>query len=310
MAWMATAAAVIGATGAAVSANQQSKAAKAQANAIKSNQVAPPNLMEQAQKAWLQQYNLAPTVARRDMQIRQQMAPQQAQLAADLYKQYLPQFAQTNMRTLQKIDPESIAGRKALYSTVLDELNAGRSMTPETTRQITQAARAALAARGNNLGNAAALAEATNYGAAADNALQQRIVNMGNFLRGPTPQSQFAELAGGAAPAIGGLMAGAVSPGAQYVEGPSYWRNAADAAWRQYTADAGNAEQAGRADAMAAGAQENPWLAALGGAAGAYMSGVLTGAIRTGTGAAVKPKISAANLAASKTPGTWQNNAY
>ncbi|MCX6845071.1 MAG: hypothetical protein NTU84_00640 [Verrucomicrobia bacterium] len=310
MSWIAVGTLAVGATTAAVSAKQQSKAAKSQANAIKANQVKPPNVMDDARRAWIEQYNLAPTVARRDMQIRQQMAPQQAQLASDLYKQYLPQFAQTNMRTLQKIDPESIAGRKALYGTVLDELQAGRSMTPETTRQITQAARGALAARGNNLGNAAALAEATNYGAAADNALQQRIVNMGNFLRGPTPQSQFAELAGGASPAIGGMLSAAVSPGAQYVEGPSYWRNAADAAWRQYSAEAGNAEQAGQADAMAAGAQENPWLAALGGAAGAYMSGVSTGAIRTGTGAGVKPKISGANLAASRTPGTWQNNAY
>jgi hypothetical protein len=310
MSWLAVGTVAVGATTSAISASQKNKAAKAQADAIKANQVAPPNLMEQAQKAWLQQYNLAPTVARRDMQIRQEMAPQQAQLAADLYSQYLPQFAQTNMRTLQKIDPESIAGRKALYSTVFDELQAGRNMTPETTRQITQAARGALAVRGNNLGNAAALAEATNYGQAADNALQTRIMNMGNFLRGPTPQSQFAELAGGAAPAIGGLMAGAVSPSSQYVEGPTYWRNAADAAWREYSATAGNAEQAGRADAMAAGAQENPWLAALGGAAGAYMSGISTGAIRTGTGPAVKPKISAANLAASRTPGTWQNNAY
>ena len=283
MSWIAVGTIAASAGSAAYSANQQKKQAKDAAAAVEGNQVKPPNATQAARRAWIEQYNLAPMVARQDQRIRNEMAPQQAQLASDLYAKFFPQMAATNLATLRKVDPESIDGRKALYGTVFDELQQGRGMSAETQRQITQAARGALAARGNNLGNAAALAEATNYGQAGDAALQQRIANMGNFLRGPTPESHFGELAGAAGPSISAVTTGAASPGNEYVEGPSYWKTAEDNAWRQYQAQAANGKQLGAVQGAAAASQENPWMAALGSAAGTAVQGYNSGAFRKPT---------------------------
>ena len=148
MSWIAVGTIAASAGSAAYSANQQKKQAKDAAAAVEGNQVKPPNATQAARRAWIEQYNLAPMVARQDQRIRHEMAPQQAQLASDLYAKFFPQMAATNLATLRKVDPESIDGRKALYGTVFDELQQGRGMSAETQRQITQAARGALAAFG------------------------------------------------------------------------------------------------------------------------------------------------------------------
>lgn len=213
----------------------------------------------------------APMLAQQEMDLRNQFAPQQANLGAKLYGEMLPKIAGANMATLNKVDPESIKGRKQLYGNVSKDLALGTSLDPQFEAQIGQYIRGAQAARGNVLGAAPAGGEALYKGEAAQKMYQQRLGNMGDFLRGPTPESHFAELAGLGGPSLQSSTVG--QAGMNYLD-----HSAGDKGIARAEIDQKNALDAWKNTAMPR-AGHNPWMGALAGAgAGASTGGQFGGA--------------------------------
>lgn len=272
--------AAVGAGAAAYSANQSNKARKQGISAMQ-NMPKAPDYGDEFTKGFLEQYKVTPWLAQQEMELRQKYAPQQAKLAASLYEQYLPQYAQTNMRTLKKIDPESIKGRKQLFGNVTDDLASGYKLRPELLNEIANDVRAAQTARGNYRGNAPISEEAMVTAKAREGMYQQRLANMMNFLRGPTPQDHFSKLAGaGAAPLTGSTM-GAVSPGYEYVEPARGWAQAFAAnSAQQFSHNQGRESNIAQATAVP---YQSPWGAAMMSALGSGTS-VITGLAGMGGG--------------------------
>lgn len=296
--------------GAAISANQQKKGAQGAAAAIARNQVAPPNFNDAYKSGVANQFQWTPWFAQQEMDLRKKYAPQQADLAASTYESLLPRIAATNMRALGRVDPESITGRKQLYDTVSGELGRGREISPEMLALTEQDIRKAQTARGNFLGNAPISAEASFTAREREGEFQQRIANMMNFLRGPTPEDHFGQLAGAGGPAIAGTLAGATSPGYNYVQPPTnVGEQFANNRYRTWAAQSGNGTQLGNAQAAVAMAP-NPWAAALsaglGAVSGAAGGGAIGGMGSGGAGAG-QPAMQGAYVPKAVDSG-WQYN--
>lgn len=223
----------------------------------------------------------APLQAWQEYQLRSQYAPQYARLAGDMYATLAPRIASVNMKTLRKIDPESIDGRKALYSRVSADLARGHELDPAFASQVQQYIRGAQAARGNVLGNAPAAAEAIFEGEAAQRMYQQRLSNMGDFLRAPAPEDRFASLMGAGGPLVTAATASAASPTPfQFIDSNAGQAGQAAATNAERTALDRWRFQAG----LAGGGKSNPWMGALGGAASGAAAGT---AIYPGIGTAI-----------------------
>lgn len=269
MSWVAVGVTAVTAVGSAVAANQQSKNAKQAANAVAQNQVAPPDYNAIYRKGLQDQYMWNPIFAQQEMDLRKRFAPQTANLAASLYGPMLQKFAGSNMRTLRTIDPQSIEAYRQLYGNVSGDLALGHNIDPQLLSETEQQIRRAQTARGNFLGNAPISAEASFTAAEREREYQQRIANMMNFLRGPTPEGHFAELAGAGSGVLGAAIGGAAAPGYQYIQPPQNIANSmVSNAAAQWQGQANNANRVGDAQAAAAMNQTNPWAAALEAAAG------------------------------------------
>lgn len=174
-----------------------------------------------------------------------------AEALLDMQQRYGAQYVRQRLAELQRSDPEGQSARRQLYAAtmasldappneqasqvqrlLLDQLNQGATLDPETQRAVSQNVRAGQAARGNMLGSAAVAQEAgavvqageqqrTNRQQQAQQYLaagvdptdveyrriQQGMANLGAFLSGTTPTAEFAGVSGageGAAPFMGG----------------------------------------------------------------------------------------------------------
>ncbi len=253
---------VAAAGGAMYSANQQNKASKNIAGSM-NNLPTAPNYQGAWDEGFYKQFQATPWLANQEFELRQQYGPAYAKLAADMYAKNLPTYANANMATLRKIDPESIKGRKQLYGNVSGDLALGHSLRPEYLAEIQNDVRGAQTARGNYRGNAPISAEASVTAGQREQMYQQRLGNMMNFLRGPTPQDHFGKLAGAGSGALAAGSAGMASPGWAFVEQPRGFANDfVRNAQLEFNGNTGRESAIGSAQA-AAPPQESPYMAAI-----------------------------------------------
>ena len=105
-------------------------------------------------------------------------------------------FVDQRLAELERSDPIGVQTRKEMGESILEELRQGSALTDEQRTQVTQAERAAQAARGNVFGSAPAAAEAMAVGDAGFRMKQQRLANAAAFLSGSTPVAQFGQISG------------------------------------------------------------------------------------------------------------------
>src|SRR6266478_9791610 len=136
-----------------------------------------PDLNKEFLNGYSKQLQFTPQALALEQSLRSQYLPREMQQAADLYANYMPQFAATNLRALRRVDPQFLAGRSQLYGTVSGELGHGSELDPAFRQQLTDYLRGAQAARGI-LGNAPVAAEALYQGQAGQALKQQRFDNV------------------------------------------------------------------------------------------------------------------------------------
>jgi hypothetical protein len=224
-----------------------------------------PDLENEFLNGYLKQLQFTPQALALDRSLRSAYGPEDMQRAADLYSQFLPQFANANLRTLNRVDPQFTAGRQQLYNTVAGDLADGSGLDPAFRDQLNDYLRGAQAARGNILGNAPVAAEALYQGQAGQAMKQQRIENMLKFLTSPGPEEKFGGLAGGGATALGPGLAAETNPAYSYIQGPKDWGNVYFNAAQDEFQDA-DTQALARARALASAPPEtNPWLTSFAG---------------------------------------------
>lgn len=224
-----------------------------------------PDLENEFLKGYFKQLQFTPQALGLDRSLRSTYSPQDLQRAADLYSRFLPEFANANLRTLNRVDPQFAVGRQQLYNTVSGDLAEGSGLDSAFRDQLTDYLRGAQAARGNILGNAPVAAEALYQGQAGQALKQQRIENMLKFLTSPGPEEKFGGLAGGGAPALSTGLSAATNPGYSYIEGPKDWGNVYFNAAQDEFRDA-DSQALARARALASAPPEtNPWLTSFAG---------------------------------------------
>ena len=114
----------------------------------------------------------------------------------EVQQKYGLDFVDQRLAELERSDPIGFQARKEMGESILDELRQGSALTDEQRTQVTQAERAAQAARGNVFGSAPAAAEAMAVGDAGFRMKQQRLANAAAFLSGSTPVAQFGQISG------------------------------------------------------------------------------------------------------------------
>lgn len=114
----------------------------------------------------------------------------------EVQQKYGLDFVDQRLAELERSDPIGVQTRKEMGESILDELRQGSALTDEQRTQVTQAERAAQAARGNVFGSAPAAAEAMAVGDAGFRMKQQRLANAAAFLSGSTPVAQFGQISG------------------------------------------------------------------------------------------------------------------
>lgn len=134
-----------------------------------------------------------------------------AKAQIDLEDKYGESVLKQRLKSLEMADPEGVAIRKKLGSTVLGDLERGSGLDPEMAAQVTEAERTGQAARGNLLGSSAGAAEGLAVGEAGQRMKQQRMANAAAFLNGSTPQAQFSSISGAQQGAVGFNPAGMTS---------------------------------------------------------------------------------------------------
>lgn len=171
-------------------------------------------------------------------QVADRMAAELLQMQRDLG----PQYVQQRLLELEKADPQGAAARRTLWETInselqrggteqaaaqklqtaiLGELNAGGALPDAVRQRVSSRVQGGQVARGNWLGNAAAVQEGQALADASQAQRQQRqaaalqflttgvspadaqarrdqqnLANLGSFIAGETPTAQFAQLTG------------------------------------------------------------------------------------------------------------------
>lgn len=236
-----------------------------------SNLPAAPNYQNLWQQGFNAQNGMTPAQVYSDFKLRSQYAPEEQQQALNLYQQYAPQYNATNMAMLKKTDPQYLSGYKQLGSAVSGDLASGSQLTPQQLQLDNANIAGAQASRGNVLGSANVSAQGL-YDANAQNAMyQQRLGNMSNFLQQGGPESKFGQLGGGQGQAaLGQGMQGLTQPGTEYYQIPQNLGNTyMQAGQMQWQGNEQNALAKASA-AYSAVPQQNPWLASLSAASGAF----------------------------------------
>lgn len=111
-------------------------------------------------------------------------------------QKYGVDFIEQRLKELKASDPVGFQAREEMGDRVLNELRLGSKLDDEQQREVTQAERAAQAARGNIWGSGNAAAEAMSVGDAGFRIKQQRLANAAAFLQGSTPVAQFGQISG------------------------------------------------------------------------------------------------------------------
>lgn len=137
-----------------------------------------------------------PNLIGSEQQYRHDLDPQRIQDQQNLQDQFGSNMYKQELDALNQLDPNYQATRELLRTNVTNDLSKGTSLTPEQERQFTNQFRGAQAARGNSLGNGAALAETYGKTQLGQQMYQQRLGNVGNFLAGATPEQQLLAVQG------------------------------------------------------------------------------------------------------------------
>lgn len=190
--------------------------------------------------------------------------PRRLRAEADARGQYDPeriaqqQYLQAMFGTTQygqqldaahQLDPESWAVRSQLASRVQGDLDQGYNLPEDYSRELTNTARGAQAARGNSLGTGAGNAETAYRGNAALEEYNRRLGRAGSFLSSPTPTQQIS------------LIQGVQPDRTSAFTNPNAGIQGVNMAQQSYQ------------NMLAQGAQPNPWANALGGAASGAAAG-------------------------------------
>ena len=120
-----------------------------------------------------------------------EIAPQQAQLRADLNEQYMPIYTGQYLDAVDQSDPTFRAVRDRLGARVATDLDAGYSLGDELTREVEQGVRGSQSARGNWLGPAPTAAEVFRKGSAMIDLNNQRQSNARGFLQSRSASDMF-----------------------------------------------------------------------------------------------------------------------
>ena len=122
---------------------------------------------------------------------RQTYDPQRIEEQMQLQDTYGARQSQQQLDALQRLDPQGVAIRQQLGNAVSGDLASGYNLPAGLKTQVTSQIRAAEAARGQTLGNAAISAESIYSGNAANQLYQQHLQNASGFLAGSTPEQQL-----------------------------------------------------------------------------------------------------------------------
>lgn len=187
--------------------------------------------------------------------------PQYAQHMLEMARSLGPQALEMYTKMFADADPTRANLEKEIGANVTRDLAAGRSMTPEELQEVTGMARAAQAARGNNLGTSSAVAEATMTGDRARQLYEDRLARAMAFQQAPGVVNQAQQAAG--------FVQGTTTPNTAF----SFVNRNAGQQGQQAYATYDNA----RLQQYQQNQQNNPWAQVIGGAAGLTN---LAGAIR------------------------------
>ena len=138
-----------------------------------------------------------------DLEAQRQAADTLAQVALDVQREYGGEFSQLAKENLKATDPDRYAAQEELRRQMLAELQAGRDLTDQQSRNVEQSVRGAQSARGNVLGPANIAQEALAKFDVGEKLRQQRLANVQSYMHGAPMVSQFSQLQGaqqGAAP--------------------------------------------------------------------------------------------------------------
>lgn len=152
------------------------------------------NSAEAQVKAFQQLIPLLPQYAQTLTDIQRTQAPQISDINLQQQQVYGPQLIQSALDNLKLADPTGFQIRQTLGSSILDDLNKGRSLSDQQKRDLEQGVRAGQVSRGGGTGLSDSIEEAVQKYNLGENLYQNRLANAGSFLNGSTPQSSFGQL--------------------------------------------------------------------------------------------------------------------
>lgn len=188
---------------------------------------------------------------------RSQYDPQRVYEQQMLQEFFGPNQYRQQLDALNQLDPESSVIRRQLAGRVSHDLASGINLPADYSRELDTQFRGAQAARGNTLGASAGSAEAGFKGRAAQELYQQHLTDAGNFLSGPTPESQIS------------LIQGVQPDRSSAYTNPNAGTQGQNFALNNY--------QNILAQQQLAGGGRNPWAGAAGGAAQGAATGAQAG---------------------------------
>lgn len=246
----------------------QSNALRSQIIGAYSSLPTSPNLPQAFTGGYYQQEAATPNAAGLNAYLSSKYGQQGLTSASDAYYNTLPMFAAGNQKALDTVNPEFTSLYRQLGKSVSGELSAGTSLTPQEQQQDEGYIRGAEADRGNVFGNAPAAAEGLYLGNAGQQLLQQRQGDAESYLGGASPESQYADLAGAAGPAISAGETSMTAP-YQYNQAPTNWASGLEGATQTQFENSDTNALAKAAAIASAPVESNPFIASLIGAGNA-----------------------------------------
>jgi len=134
-----------------------------------------------------------PQMLQAEADARAKYDPQRVREQLDLQKQFGPEMYDQQLAALNQLDPQGVAIRKQLGSTITGNLTSANAgvLPPGLAEAWNSMARASEVAHGNTTGGAPAAFEDIFKANNLLNYQQQQIQNAGNFISLPTPEQQL-----------------------------------------------------------------------------------------------------------------------
>ncbi len=223
-----------------------------------------PNPAESYREGIITYLTYLPDLLRAEQNARTTYDPQRVQDQQNLQDQFGPNQYRQQLDALGQLDPESRAVRGQLFNRVQTDLDSGYRLPEAQSREISSAVRGAQAARGNGLGDSAALAESSAIGQAGADAYYRRLGAAGTFLSSPTPIQQLA----GVQSVSADRTSAYTNPAAGYAGQNFALQNYGNQLAQNQGGNNWSSALGGAASGAAAGSAAGPWGALIGGVAG------------------------------------------